>query len=123
MPCIQFITRKRVKLERSILSWEEPFEVGKPEVNWKDFVKIGTTNCSWKYFQVNNFTNNNFVGSQKRFDWRIKIFEVFCVGRSYLYIQVGSDSIDIQNNHHSSCALYLDRHHRSLILDNLNRKN
>ena len=42
--------------------------------------------------------------------------------KSYLYIQVGSDSIDNRNNHRNSFVWYLDTRHRSLTLGNLKRK-
>ena len=41
--------------------------------------------------------------------------------KSYLYIQVGSDSIDNRNNHRSSFVWYLDTRHHSLTLGNLKR--
>ena len=42
--------------------------------------------------------------------------------KSYLYIQVGSDSIDNRNNHRNSFVWYLDKRHRSLTLGNLKRR-
>ena len=40
------------QLERSILSWKEPFEVGKLEMKLERYVVVGKTICSWKDIDV-----------------------------------------------------------------------
>ena len=39
-------------MERSILSWKEPFEVGKLEMKLERYVVVGKTICSWKDIDV-----------------------------------------------------------------------
>ena len=46
------VVGKIVKLERSILSWKEPFEVGKLEMKLERYVVVGKTICSWKDIDV-----------------------------------------------------------------------
>ena len=42
------VVGKIVKLERSILSWKEPFEVGKLEMKLERYIAVGKIICSWK---------------------------------------------------------------------------
>ena len=42
------VVGKIVKLERSILSWKEPFEVGKLEMKLERYIVVGKIICSWK---------------------------------------------------------------------------
>ena len=39
-------------MERSILSWKEPFEVGKLEMKLERYVVVGKTISSWKDIDV-----------------------------------------------------------------------
>ena len=39
-------------MERSILSWKEPFEVGKLEMKLERYVVVGKTICSWKDIDI-----------------------------------------------------------------------
>ena len=42
------VVGKIVKLERSILSWKEPFEVGKLGMKLERYFVVGKIICSWK---------------------------------------------------------------------------
>ena len=68
-----------------------------------------------RYFLSISVENEEFRWKLFRGLARIHLF------KSYLYIQVGSDSIGNRNNHRNSFVWYLDTRHRSLILDNLKR--
>ena len=39
-------------MKRSILSWKEPFEVGKLEMKLERYVVVGKTICSWKDIDI-----------------------------------------------------------------------